>query len=151
MEQKAILPKHHVLLDLEGSRRDVLTSLGKPLVQNHIVDDLERFLDDIEERERQITMQVSPVVALPHARSNAVRRLGLTVGISKTGVSYTDSGEPVCRLLFLIAIPAFAPTAHLPLLQHLAAFAHDDARVGKLIESTTPARAASQLTRFNRP
>lgn len=85
-------------------------------------------------------MQVSPLVALPHARSNAVRRLGLSVAIFNEGISYADGSESNCRLLFLIAIPAFAPTAHMPLLQHLAAFAHDAGRVQKLLEASTPGR-----------
>lgn len=151
MQIKNILPKSHVMLGLEGSRQKVLNTLATPLLKNKVVSDIKNFLTDVDTREKQITMQVNPLVALPHARSNAVRRLGLAVGVCKTGISYNDDSEPECRLLFLIAIPAYAPTAHLPLLQHLAAFAHDPERVEKLLQSRTPGRAAGQITRFTIP
>jgi mannitol/fructose-specific phosphotransferase system IIA component (Ntr-type) len=150
MDLKALLPASNIILDLAAKQRhELLTVLVSPLVSKGVIKDQAQFIADLEQRESQITTQIETAVALPHARSNAVRRLGLTVGIAPApGIEYTPGAPELCRLFFLIAVPAFAPTAHLPLLQRLACFAHDRPRVEKLLASTSPARAARQLVMF---
>ncbi|MCF7854221.1 MAG: PTS sugar transporter subunit IIA [Candidatus Pacebacteria bacterium] len=150
MDIKSLIPASHVLLGLKGETpRDILRNLSKPLAMDNILSDAEAFLDDVERREGQFTTQVDNTVALPHARSNTVRRLACSVGIaSDPGLAFNPTENNRCRLFFMLAVPAFAPTAHLPLLQHLANFAHDPERVEKLLDSTTPAKAARQIVRF---
>ena len=150
MDIKSLIPASHVLIGLEGStQRDILRNLCTPLSKEHILSDTDAFLDDVERREKQITTQVDDMIALPHARSTAVRRLACSVGIAcDPGLTYNAETEARCRLFFMIAVPAFAPTAHLPLLQHLANFAHDPERVGKLLDSASPSQAARQIVRF---
>ena len=150
MDIKTLLPSSHIVLNLEGDdRHSIWSALCQPLVKDDIVSDLETFVADLDRREQQITMQMEKVdVALPHARSNAVRRLGLTVGIADRPLRYNSDAGPGCRMFFLIAIPAYAPTAHLPVLQHLAAFAQNAASVEKTLASKTPSKAARQIIAF---
>ena len=150
MDIKALLPVTHVLLGLRADdRRDLLRQLVAPLAADLAVTDPEQFTMDIERREAQVTMQVENGIALPHARSNAVRRLALAVGIAiGEGLAYTDDAEIPCWVCFLIAVPAFAPTAHLPLLQHLANFSQDAQRIARLCACDTAARAARQIISF---
>jgi mannitol/fructose-specific phosphotransferase system IIA component (Ntr-type) len=150
MDLKSLLPTSHVISGLQGdNRREILRQLALPLVADNIVADIERFLDDLERRERQITTQVSTSVALPHARSNAVRRLGLSVGlVSGEGLIYNEDAAERCSVFFLIAVPAFAPTAHLPVLQALANFAHDPDRLSKLLTAPTAGKAARIISTF---
>ncbi|NOY80381.1 MAG: PTS sugar transporter subunit IIA [Kiritimatiellaeota bacterium] len=149
IDLKTLLPRHHVLLQVaSATRADIFRELATPLDADGIVTDLDRFVFDLEQRERQITTQVEQGIAFPHARSAVARSLGLTVGIaSEPGLVFSETREPV-RLLFLIAVPAFAPTAHLPLLQRLAAFAHDPTRTQRLLACRTPGQIASTLARF---
>ena len=123
--------------------------LTAPLAADGVVTDVDRFVDYLERREQQITMEVEPGIAFPHARSTAVRSLCLTVGIADApGVEYSSGGESRVRLFFLIGVPAFAPTAHLPLLQRLAVFARDPARTDRLLAYKTPGQVAAALARF---
>ena len=147
---KALLPPSHVLIDAPCADRAALwRALAQPLLAEGILVDIEVFLRDLERREKQITTRVTERVALPHARSNAARRLGIAVAIlPEPGILYDGDHEGLCRVCFLIAIPAFAPTAHLPVLQHLAAFAIDEPRVDKLLTAKTPALAAKQIVTF---
>ncbi len=149
MDIKSLLPSNHVVYNVAGqSRRDILRALSTPLVDDGVVTNVDAFLDDVENREEQYTTQVGTSVALPHARSNVVRRLACTVGITQEPVVYDPAAEQPCRLFFMIAVPAFAPTAHLPLLQHLASFAHDPERIDKLLQTSSAAKAARQIVRF---
>jgi len=150
MDLKALLPPSRVIVGVAGNtRREILCSLAQPLLRDGLLADLEMFLNDVERREDQVTTQAETVVALPHARSNSARRLGLTMGLAPgEGLVYDPDATERCRLFFLIAIPAFAPTAHLPLLQRLANFAHEPARVEKLLACPTPGKAARQIVTF---
>jgi len=150
MDIKALLPKEHVVLNLSGdTRRDLLQALAAPLVADGLVTDEDAFLNAVEHREDEVTTQLAGGVAFPHARSPFVRRLALTVGIAQPpGLIFNPSLETPCQLFFLLAIPALAPTSHLPVLQRLANFVHDEKCLLKLIASTTPALAARCLHTF---
>lgn len=150
MDIRTLLPRSHVLLDFAATdRRSAFEALVTPLVTDGIVLDAGRFLDALERREEQITTQVEAGIAFPHARSSAVRRLALTVGIGgPAGIELGGGGAQPVRLLFLIAVPSFAPTAHLPLLQRLANFAHQPERVTRLLACNTQSKAVSCLVRF---
>ena len=152
MDIKTLLPKSHLVLRLEAApRRELLRKLAAPLVADGIVTDLETFLNDVEHREDQITTQIAKDLAIPHARSTAVRRLGITIGIADgDGIRYAKDTAK-CRLFFLICIPAVAPTAHLTLLQGLVHFADDKKRMDKLKASTTPSQAVNCLASFKWP
>jgi len=150
MDIKVLLPKEHVVLHLSGdARRGVLKALSAPLVADGLVTDDDAFLDAVEHREDEVTTQLAGGVAFPHARSPFVRRLALTVGVDPPpGLIFNASLGTPCQLFFLLAIPALAPTSHLPLLQRLANFVHDDKCLLKLLASTTPALAARCLHTF---
>jgi len=153
MDIKALLPRHHVLLHLATApRRELLRQLAAPLVEDGLVTDVERFLDDLERREDQITTQIRKDIALPHTRSECVRRLAFCAGVADgDGLVYDPASGPHCRVLFLIAVPAMAPTAHLALLQHLVHFATDHRRLLKLAAAATPAQVVSLLAAYKGP
>lgn len=147
---RRILPADHVLMGVRGTCcRDLLRVLAGPLVADGVVTKMETFLDDLEQREHQITTQIGEGIAFPHARSHVVRRLGLTVGISEPpGTMFNPALETPCRLFFLIAVPSYAPVAHLPLLQKLANFSREAHRTSRLANCRTPGQAARLLVSY---
>ena len=144
------LSADRVILGLTAdSQRALVDQLIKPLIAARIVGDGARFAADVLAREQEITTVMENGVALPHARSNAVKRLGLAVGIMpEPGMQYNLEGDVPSRLFFLIAVPAFAPTAHMPLLQRLAQFAREPKRVERLLASKTPSVAVRYLGNY---
>jgi len=151
MDLKALLPRHHILIGLKAKgRRKILEALATPLINDGMITNLEQFLDDLERREDQINTQIGRDMAIPHARSECVRRLSITVGLAAApGLAFSNDPEkPVCRIFFLIAVPALAPTAHLNLLQHLVHFANDPRRLEKFRECRTAGPLASQLINY---
>jgi len=150
MELRNLLPLNNVLFDFAAEgQREIFQCLMAPLAESGVVADTEAFLRNLERREAQVTTQIETGVAFPHARSSAVRRLGITVGIIKPpGLVFNpEAAEPV-RVFFLIAIPAFAPTAHLPLLQRLVNYIHDPNRKEKLMNSRTPGQVLKHLATY---
>ena len=152
MDLSRLLPQNHTLIKLApSSREDMFRALSQPLVDTGIVTDADIFITDLEAREQQITTVIGNGVAIPHARTDVASRLGLSVGILEQGTSMQFANDPEVEeinLLFLIAIPTFAPASHLPLLQHLANFIRYEKKISKLLKSKTPAAAAKYLHSF---
>ena len=150
MDLKKFLGADNILLNLSAtSQRDMFTQLMAPLVKSEAVTEEKRFLQDLLRREEEITTMIEPGVAFPHARSPVVRRLSLVVGLTdENGATFNPDSDINCSLFFCIAIPAFAPTSHLPLLQLLAAFAHNPKRLEKLVQCKTTAAVSKTLCAF---
>jgi len=147
MDINLLLPREHVVLAAAAADRAALLGfLTAPLVVDGTVTDEGEFLAEVERREQQVTTQVAGGIAFPHARSHCVRRLGLVVGtVEAPGVPFGVDGREWCRLFLLIAIPASAPTAHLPLLKHLTGIVRQRARVARLLAARTPAQVLRLL------
>jgi mannitol/fructose-specific phosphotransferase system IIA component (Ntr-type) len=152
MDLTRLLPASHTVINLDPtSRLDVLQQLTQPLVDTGIISDADIFCQDLEIREKQITTVIGNSVAIPHARTKVATRLGLSVGLLKEGNTFKFSDEEDAeevQLLFLIAIPSFAPTSHMPLIQHLAKFVRYEKKIAKLMKSKTPAAATKYLHSF---
>lgn len=147
MDLTTLLPKEHILLHTPcQTRRELFAAMTAPLVVSGIVTDGDVFVDALEARELQVTTRLDVGIALPHARSPVVKRLGLTVATApEPGIPFAADGSP-CRLFFCIAVPSGAPTAHLKLLQALAEFARTPIRVERLLAVTMPSRVIRALT-----
>ena len=150
MDARQLLPKEHVLFEVAGSQpREIFAVLVEPLVREGIVTDRDAFLAALEAREAEVTTQVGGGVAFPHTRSPAVTRLALVVGLTDAdGVPFDPGLEERCRVFFLLAVPAAAPTAHLPLLRRLANFTRTPGKIQRLLTAKTPAAAARMITSF---
>ena len=74
------------------------------LVANGKVDNAERFLNKLLEREQTNSTYAADGVAFPHARTKLVDEIVVGVGRSEAGIPWTDKGE-IAHLIFLIAVP----------------------------------------------
>lgn len=131
-----LLPQDHIICGLpaDHSKKQVITTLAKPLLKDGIITDLDAFLHAIEHRERRMNTLVDEWIAFPHATAPEVCRLGLSVGtVAPPGCIYDAYTQKTCRLLFLIAIPDAEPCAHLPLLTQVVGTLMDMEKRKKLL------------------
>jgi mannitol/fructose-specific phosphotransferase system IIA component (Ntr-type) len=78
-----------------------------------------RFLAALLDRMHLAPVCIAPDVALPHARTDAVRRITLAVGRAEEGIDFGAGHERV-RLVFLIGTPREAATEYLQTAAKLA-------------------------------
>ena len=83
-------------------------------------------------------------------KSEAINRLCLVIGIAgEDGIHFNpEASDAISRLFFCIGVPAFAPTAHIPILQSLANYARDIRRVERILLSKTPSQATRCLANY---
>ena len=90
-------------------------------------------------------------VAMPHARSQAVNRLGLALGVARMPIDYPSGDDrQAVQIICLIAVPAHAPDSYLALLGALArTFRHGDL-IGSLLQARTPEELCDLLATHSR-
>ena len=74
------------------------------LAKNGKIRDPEKFLDELQARERTNSTYAADGVAFPHARTKLVEQIVVGIGRSEAGIPWTSKGE-IAQLIFLIAVP----------------------------------------------
>ena len=103
------------------SKISAIKELVDRLHRGGVVTDTLSFLQSVLERENLQSTILGGDVALPHARSRTVSKLGLALGTMAQPIDF-PSGDDRCtvQMICLIAVPAHAPDLYLSLLGSLA-------------------------------
>lgn len=111
-----------VTLDLKATGRDdAIREMATMLAEDGRVADVDRYVSAVLEREEEGTTGMGMGIAIPHAKSDAVERVGVAFARSDTGVDFGSEEEGAdSRLLFLIAAPEGSGDLHVSLLAKLA-------------------------------
>ncbi|MFP4020676.1 MAG: PTS sugar transporter subunit IIA, partial [Halanaerobium sp.] len=97
--------------------------------ENEIITDKEEVIKKAMEREAKGTTGVGKGVAIPHVKSDAVKRPAVAFGRSDAGIDYGSMDEKPSHLFFLITVPEESHDEHLKLLAQLSRnLVHDDFR-----------------------
>jgi mannitol/fructose-specific phosphotransferase system IIA component (Ntr-type) len=97
-------PKQIALNLRARTQSDGMREIVDLLVANGRIDNAERFLNKLQERERTNSTYAADGVAFPHARTKLVEEILLAIGRSEAGIPWTGKGE-VAHLIFLITVP----------------------------------------------
>ena len=88
--------------------------------------DIDAYRAGVYKREEEGTTGIGEGIAIPHAKTNAVKAPGLAAMVVRDGVDYDSlDGQPV-HLIFLIAAPDTEDNVHLEVLSRLSMLLMDD-------------------------
>ncbi|MDO4289004.1 MAG: fructose-specific PTS transporter subunit EIIC [Eubacterium sp.] len=118
---KSIFAPETVTLDLKGDTKDeIIGEMAALLDKDGVLSDKQAFIDAIYEREALSTTGIGMGIAIPHAKTAAVKTPRVAVGISKKGFDFeSEDGEPV-HLIFMIAVTDKDNNLHLDTLGKLS-------------------------------
>ncbi|MEZ9050867.1 fructose-specific PTS transporter subunit EIIC [Vibrio sp. 10N.247.311.64] len=103
-----------------NSKEDVFKELIDVLYAQGRISDKAQFLADIKAREEQGNTGFEEGIALPHAKSAAVIKPAVVIGVHKQGIEYgADDGQP-SKLFFMIASPDGGDDHHIEVLAELS-------------------------------
>ncbi len=88
-----------------GSKKDILSQLIVPLVNQEIIEDADDFLRKLLTREKMVTTGIGRGVAIPHLRHPKENPGGgprMVVGICKAGTDYESMDGKLTHLFFLL-------------------------------------------------
>ncbi|MDF1509315.1 fructose-specific PTS transporter subunit EIIC [Robertmurraya sp. DFI.2.37] len=116
-----LLTKETIKLSISGNgKNDTIEELVEILDQANKLADKNDFKEAILMREAQSTTGIGEGIAIPHAKTSAVREAAIAFGRSQSGVEYQSlDGEPA-HLVFMIAATEGANNTHLEALSRLS-------------------------------
>ena len=133
-----LLDPARITLSLQSTKRtaainEVAQLLnGHPDVPNH-----DGFYQELLARDRLDTTCLGNEIALPHARTEHVKKIVIAVGRSATGVHF-ENGDQNVRLMFVLGTPKSNPGDYLMLVGSLCRLIKDAPNREALLAAPTP-------------
>lgn len=103
--------------------------------------DFQGFYDEILARDRLDTTCLGNGIALPHARTEHVKKIVMAVGRSDQGVFFENNNQMV-RLMFMLGSPKSDPGGYLQIAGLLCRIFKDPASREALMTAATPGEFA---------
>lgn len=133
-----------------------IDQLVELLAKSGNLKDKGKFKQAILEREKLSTTGIGEGIAIPHGKSNAVKRAALAAMVAPEGVDFESADGQDAHLLFMIAVPENGANLHLEVLERLAAMLMDEDFRKKLMEAKHPSDflkiiSAEEEKRFAKP
>ncbi|MDD5260806.1 MAG: PTS sugar transporter subunit IIA [Methylacidiphilales bacterium] len=130
-----ILKPFMISLDIKATlQEEAVREVALMLKDQASVTDFEGFYNDLLTRERQESTCFGHEVAFPHARTDNVKDMVISVGRSRHGVPFVKAHECV-KLIFVIGTPKRMVTEYLATVGALARLLKEDAVRQKLISA----------------
>jgi mannitol/fructose-specific phosphotransferase system IIA component (Ntr-type) len=133
-----LLDPSRITLSLQSGKRTAAIHEVARLLETHPdVVNHAGFYQELLARDRIDTTCLGNEVALPHARTEHVKKIVVAVGRSDSGVLFENSNQNV-RLMFVLGTPKNNPTDYLILVGALCRLIKDEANRAALLAAPTP-------------
>ncbi|OCA82749.1 PTS fructose transporter subunit IIABC [Pseudobacillus wudalianchiensis] len=121
-----LLTKETMILHLQSTdKASVIDELVEKLAQAGRLNDRQQYKEAILAREAQSTTGIGEGIAIPHAKTSAVKTPAIAFGRSTEGIDYEALDGQPSHLFFMIAAPEGANDTHLETLSRLSSFLMD--------------------------
>lgn len=127
-----------IIIDLQSETKEaVINELSQKLAQSGRLNDEEGFKAAILKRESQSTTGIGEGIAIPHAKTSAVKTPSICFGKSVSGINYESLDGQPAHLFFMIAASESANSDHLETLSRLSSLLMDTHFRSRLLSATT--------------
>ncbi|MBP2155965.1 PTS fructose transporter subunit IIABC [Erwinia rhapontici] len=136
-----------ICLDLHATRKEqVFSEMAELLFRAGNITDKAQFIADVQAREAIANTGFEDGIAIPHAKSAAVKHPAVAIGISRQGIDYgAEDGQP-SRLFFMIASPEQGADHHIEVLAAFSGKFIEDGFSERLLAADSPAAVMALLT-----
>lgn len=133
-----LLDPSRITLAVQNTKRTAAINEVARLLETHPdVANFQNFYNELLARERLDTTCLGNEIALPHARTEHVKKIVLAVGRSTEGVLFENSSQMV-KLMFVLGTPKNNPTDYLILVGALCRLIKDASSREALLAAPTP-------------
>ncbi|SFB10988.1 PTS system D-mannose-specific IIA component, Fru family (TC 4.A.2.1.6)/PTS system D-mannose-specific IIB component, Fru family (TC 4.A.2.1.6)/PTS system D-mannose-specific IIC component, Fru family (TC 4.A.2.1.6) [Lentibacillus halodurans] len=142
-----ILNRDLMTMNVSGStQEEVVDEFIEMLDADHCISSKETVKQAIFDREKESSTGLGMNIAIPHAKSAAVKKPAVVFGISQDGIDWKSLDGTDAKLIFMIAIPEErAGDDHLKVLQMLSRKLMDDSFREQLLYVETKKEAYELL------
>ncbi|NLK95938.1 MAG: PTS transporter subunit EIIA [Clostridiales bacterium] len=122
-----LLKKEGIALNVNvSSKEEAINSLVDLMYASGNLNDKEEYKKKVLERESLSTTGIGDGIAIPHAKTTAVKAPGLSSMVVPSGVDYDSLDGAPSKLFFMIAAPESANNLHLEVLARLSTILMDE-------------------------
>ena len=138
----------HVKIRLEGNgKEEVIEELVSLLVDTSDVEDPDAIYEAVMNREREGSTGLEKGVAIPHAKSDAVKSLSIVIGISRAGVDFAALDGKPSHLFFLMVAPTSESGPHVQAIAKIVKMIKLDKFRKKLLDAKKPDDVVEAISR----
>lgn len=133
-----LLDKKSINLNLKSTdKASVIDELVNLVDASGNLNDKNEYKQEIIAREAKSTTGIGEGIAIPHAKTRAVKKACLASGVSKIGIDYNSLDGAPSNLFFIIAAPDGANDTHLEVLSRLSTILMDEKFRSSLINASS--------------
>ena len=134
----SLLDPSRILLHVQSTKRTAaLNEIAVQLNGHPDVTNYQGFYEELLARDRLDTTSLGNGVALPHARTEHVKKIVVAVGRSDAGIPFELNGE-IVKLFFVLGTPKTKPGDYLAVVSALCKMLRDPADRNALLTAATP-------------
>ncbi|MCY8498874.1 PTS fructose transporter subunit IIABC [Bacillus atrophaeus] len=128
------------------TRDDIIDEMIQKLSRTGMLHSESGFKQAIMNREQEGTTAIGMNIAIPHGKSDAVKKPSVSFGIKRSGIDWNSLDGSEAKLIFMIAVPKDSGgNQHLKLLQMLSRKLMDDSYRERLLSVQTKEEAYTLL------
>ncbi|WFE14752.1 PTS fructose transporter subunit IIABC [Bacillus atrophaeus] len=128
------------------TRDDIIDEMIQKLSRTGMLHSESGFKQAIMNREQEGTTAIGMNIAIPHGKSDAVKKPSVAFGIKRSGIDWNSLDGSEAKLIFMIAVPKDSGgNQHLKLLQMLSRKLMDDSYRERLLSVHTKEEAYKLL------
>lgn len=117
MKIERLLSEEYIVLNLEIATKHQLIEKMLAIVANHKgVKDINRLKKDVVRREQEMSTGIGKQIAIPHAKTNAVKQPVLAFATLKNEINFDSIDNDHVKIIFFLATPEEMLAEHLKLL-----------------------------------
>ncbi|HHE38483.1 MAG TPA: PTS sugar transporter subunit IIA [Candidatus Cloacimonetes bacterium] len=103
-------------------KKSCLSEMAEFLFEHSIVSSFEEFFKTILERENLMSTGIGRGIAIPHSRSETVKKLTIAVYLLDNELDFQSIDDEPVRMVFMIAVPKDMKQEYMKLLSAISNF-----------------------------
>lgn len=120
------------------NKSEAIVELTKLLEKSGKLDNIDKTLEALKEREKLGSTGIGKGVAIPHAKTEFSKDLVIAFGVSKQGVNFNSVDDEKVNLFFAFASPLKNSQTYLKILARISRLIRNDDFREKLLGAKTP-------------
>ena len=145
------LKEEYCLMDSKSQdKKGIIRELAQKLSVSGRLIDLEKFISDVIGREELGSTGIGNEVAIPHARTEAVRGIVIGFGRSMEGIKFDALDGDKVKLIFLMGADLSQLSLYLRILAELSKLLMNSSFRRELILAQTPREVIKIINKFEK-
>lgn len=139
MKLKDILSDDLIVIPLKSrTKEDIIKEMVNYLHKKKKIDDVNKIMKAILDREKVMSTGVGDRVAIPHGKAEGVKDIVALFGIAENDIDFHSIDNKPVRLVFLLVGPPDKTGPHLKALSRISRLMHKQEFRDQLLNSHTP-------------